>query len=88
LRPQTAVEARVIDEHQRRRVVATVFLSSRNVGVTVYSETLSTAAAIIRAADQTLYEAKRGGRYKVRILDDKQSDYNDVPFDVAFVKKH
>lgn len=67
--PQTSIkEAEAIAERIRERVEETEFPYRRitvSIGLSSYSDELSTIAQIISAADQALYDAKRAGRNTV-----------------------
>jgi diguanylate cyclase (GGDEF)-like protein len=80
LLPQTTLsEAYLIAERIRERVEATRFPKRQvtvSIGIAACSPELSTAEALISAADKAVYEAKRTGRNNVKIF--KTSEIEDI----------
>lgn len=71
LLPQTTQsEARAIAERIRKRVETTIFPHDKitvSIGVASFSQRLETLEALVKAADDALYEAKRAGRNNVQV---------------------
>jgi diguanylate cyclase (GGDEF)-like protein len=71
LLPQTTQsEARAIGERIRRRIESTVFPHQKvtiSGGIAAFSPQLESPQAVIQAADEALFEAKRAGRNNVQI---------------------
>jgi diguanylate cyclase (GGDEF)-like protein len=88
LLPQTSLaEARVIAERVREKIQDTPYPHGRSqplgavtisTGISTLSQSIDTAEQVIWAADRALYEAKGGGKNRIRA-------YEEVPLKAATV---